>query len=267
MALSSSQSLTFSVGETARRVGRKLPLLALEMVCALAIYSLYIVGRGLPPERIAKSTVNAVLIIDMEQALGIFWEPALQKWALQYDGLISAANFTYLQLHLPLVMAASAIFFLTDMRKQRVLRNAMLLSGFLAMCFYWFAPVTPPRLLPAGLDHGMIDTIGTSRTKPGGLGNNYAAIPSYHFGWILLVVYGTWWCYRSWILRTASVLFITWMTYCIVVTGNHFFFDMALGGVMVTLAFMLTLRWERATEQYPELTRFFFKKDGLRLPF
>lgn len=266
MALSSAPSLTLGNGETARRLGRKLPLLALEFACALAIYSLYVVGRGLPPERIAKSTVNAVLIIDMEQALGIFWEPAMQEWALQYDRLITVANFTYLQLHLPLVFVASAIFFLTDIRKQRVLRNAMLLSGFLAMCFYWFAPVTPPRLLPVGLDHGMIDTIG-GRTKPGGFGNNYAAIPSYHFGWILLVVYGAWWCYRAWFVRVGSVIFISWMTYCIVITGNHYFFDMALGGVMVTLAFMLTLRWERATERYPELTKYFYKKGDLRLPF
>ncbi len=255
------------MNEAARRIMRKLPLLPLEFACALAIYALYVVGRGLPPERIAKSTVNAVLIIDMEKALGIFWEPAWQEWALQHDRLITAANFTYLQLHLPLVFVASAIFFLTDIRKQRVLRNAMLLSGFLAMCFYWFAPVTPPRLLPAGLDHGMIDTIGANRTKPGGLGNNYAAIPSYHFGWILLVVYGAWWCYRAWFIRAGSVVFIAWMTYCIVITGNHYFFDMLLGGMMVTLAFMLTLRWERATERYPELTKYFYKRGDFRLPF
>jgi membrane-associated phospholipid phosphatase len=92
---------------------------------------------------------------------------------------------------------------------------------------------------------GFIDTLeGVRRTKPGPLANDYAAVPSYHFGWIFLAVVGVWWCWRSWLLRAGSLAFAGLMWWSIVVTGNHFFFDMVLGALLVLLALFLSFRLE-----------------------
>jgi len=161
--------------------------------------------------------------------------------------LVDIANFTYRYLHMPLLLVAGYFFFAADMRKYRVLRNTILISAAIGILFYWFIPVTPPRLLAdAGFDQGFVDTLADERRpRPGAFSNNYAAIPSYHFGWIVLMTIGVWWCWRSLALRAVSVAFAGLMWWAIVVTGNHYFLDMALGAVVVILAMRLSLAWER----------------------
>lgn len=212
----------------------------------LVLFGLYYFVRGLPADRVELATRNADRIIDLERALGVFRELSWQQAALDRQWLMDLGNFVYMYLHLPVLLAAGFIFFHVDGRKYRVLRNALLFSGFLAGVIYWLLPVTPPRLLA---ESGFVDTIGDiRRAKPGPLANNYAAIPSYHFGWILLIVIGAWWETKSLAPRFAAVAFLALMTWAIVATGNHYFLDMALGGVMVILALLLSLRFERWME-------------------
>src|SRR5690606_19500862 len=127
-------------------------------------------------------------------------------------------NITYMHLHLNLLLVMGFFIFRTDMKKYRVLRNALLLSAFIGVPFYHLFPVTPPRLLAAsGHDFGFVDTlIDVRRPRPGSLANWYAAVPSYHFGWILLLAIGSWWCWCSKGIRAAMILFAGWMWYSIV---------------------------------------------------
>jgi hypothetical protein len=258
---------TFTVD--VRALLSKVPWFVVELAVFFAFFGLYFLGRGFVTDRPDVATENAWRIIDTQRALGFFWEPAWHEAALNSDRFIDIANFTYTQLHLPLVLVAGAVFFFIDMRKYRVLRNSLLLSGFMAMPFYWFFPVTPPRLLHLhGEDLGFVDTVGGMRgSKAEILTNDYAAVPSYHFGWILIVVIGVWWFWRSPVARGLAVAFIAWMTVCIVVTANHYFLDMALGGLMVTLAFLLARRWERYLGDHPAAERRFFTRGDYRQPF
>lgn len=217
------------------------------MAVFLVFFAAYFLLRGLPEERVALSTANAQGIIDLERALGIFREAGWQQAVIDNDRLIDLANFTYRYLHLPMLLIVGYFFFTADMRKYRVMRNTILLSGAVGLFFYWLVPVTPPRLLAdAGVDYGFVDTlVGERRPRPGSLSNDYAAIPSYHFGWIFLMTIGVWWCWKSAILRGAAVAFAGLMWWSIVVTGNHYFLDMVLGAIVVVLTMRLSLAWER----------------------
>lgn len=254
-----------------RPILAKVPWLGVELVFFFAFFGLYFIGRGVVSDRPETATRNAEFIMDIQRFFGFFWEPAWHEAALRSDRFIDIANFTYTQLHLPLILVAGAIFFFIDARKYRVLRNSLLLSGFLAMPFYWFVPVTPPRLLHLhGADEGFVDTVGGMRgSKSELLTNDYAAIPSYHFGWILIVVIGVFWLVQSPLVRALAVTFLAWMTVCIVVTANHYFLDMAAGGVMVAIAFILACRWERYIGDRPHKARLFFFRRGeeIRQPF
>lgn len=253
-----------------RNVLSELPFLALELAVFFVFFGLYFLGRGLGGDNTGLATANALRIIDVQERLGFFWEPTWHEWAMRSDRFMDAANFTYMQLHFPLICAVGIIFFFTNLRKYRVLRNTLLLSGFMAMPFYWFFPVTPPRLLELhGAHYGFIDSVGTARgEKAAILTNDYAAVPSYHFGWILLLAIGVWWIYRSPILRAIAIAFLAWMTVTIVVTSNHFFLDAVAGGILVAIAFWLCVRWERYLAARPETERkWFFKRGDFRLPF
>jgi len=255
--------------DRAKLAGRTALAFAAELVVFLALFFLYFVVRGLPDDDVAKATRNALDIVSLERSLGIYYEPGWQDAALRNDALVDLANFTYRFLHLPLLAVIGLAFFLADTRKFRVLRNAILLSGFMAAFIYYFYPVTPPRLLAEhGANLGFVDTLaGLRQVKPGPLTNHYAAMPSYHFGWILLATIGTWWISRSVILRTAAVALAVLMWWAVVVTGNHFFLDMVGGAAMVLVALLLALRWERFVESKPSLRRRFPAVFGHRLPF
>lgn len=259
-----------SVPEWVANLPRAMVWFALDMSVFIALFFVYFLGRGLPDDRIDLSTRNAFHVINMEQSLGLFHEPAWQQAAIGNDRLVDLANFTYLKLHMPLLVAVGFAFFLADQRKHRLIRNTILLSAFLAIPIYSAFPVTPPRLMgSAGYPIGVFDTIPAEvRTKPGALANWYAAVPSYHFGWIALAVAGVWWTWKNWLVRSAAAAFGGLMWWAIVVTGNHYFFDMLAGVAMVSLSFYLALSFERWAERNPaKVSRFTVRAGPLRLPF
>ncbi len=155
--------------QTLAGVAKSLLLYLVELAVFLTLFVGYFMLRGLPPDRVALSTANAVDIIDFERRLGVFWEAAWQRAAIDHNLLMDAANFTYLNLHLPLLAVLGFGFFHNSVRKYRVLRNALLLSALIGVPFYILYPVTPPRLLlQAGVDYGFRDTLeGMRGSKPG----------------------------------------------------------------------------------------------------
>ncbi len=259
---------TWSPGR-ARPAAHFLLAFAAELLVFLAFFALYFFVRGLPDDDVATATHNALDIISAERALGVFREVGWQAAALNHPVLIDLANFTYRFLHLPLIGIIGFAFFCSDRRKFRVLRNAILISGFMAALIYYFFPVTPPRLLAEhGVNLGFIDTLEDSRqVKPGPLTNHYAAMPSYHFGWILLATIGMWWVWRAPILRAAGVALAALMWWAVVVTANHFFLDMVVGAIMVLIALSLSLRWERYARSTRSIGRRFPVVLDHRLPF
>ena len=91
---------------------------------------------------------------------------------------------------------------------------------------------------------GFVDTIAmfnnrSNTMQPGIIVNHYAAVPSLHFGWALLVGIGLIDVSRNLWVRTFAVLFPTLMFFAIVLTANHFIFDAMAGGIVVLLAIVL----------------------------
>ena len=96
-------------------------------------------------------------------------------------------------------------------------------------------PLAPPRMTPGFID--TLDVYGpdiytddTSRS----VANQFAAMPSLHFGWALIVAIGlgrlTCRGRRLWMAHPIVTLL------AIVVTGNHYWIDAAVAGVLVVAA-------------------------------
>src|SRR4029453_7157225 len=105
-----------------------------------------------------------------------------------------------------------------------LVRNTLVVATGLALATYVIFPVAPPRL--AGL--GLVDTVthsakvNLSSDLLGNLYNPFAAVPSLHFGYALLVgVTVAVLARRRWV-RWVGAAYPPFMLFTIVATGNHF---------------------------------------------
>ena len=81
--------------------------------------------------------------------------------------------------------------------------------------------------------------------QPPAFVNQYAAMPSLHVGWDLLVGLAVFAAARSMPVRLLGLAMPVLMAASVVLTGNHYLLDV-VGGVVLTLSgHVLALRWER----------------------
>ena len=130
-------------------------------------------------------------------------------------------------------------------------RNVMFISMAIGLVFYYAFPAAPPRLMALhGYDLGFTDTVFGGDTsvqyaQPSLILNEYAAIPSFHFGWIALASAAIWVNTRSVTWRVLAVSLTVVMTWAIVASANHLFIDMALGGLIVGISWAIARRLQR----------------------
>jgi hypothetical protein len=235
----------------ARFVRRPYGDVARDIAVTAALMLTYFLLRGLRPDAIDDSVGRSLYIIKFEQSVGIFHEVRWQELFLPYEHLMTIANFVYAWLHYPVLLAIALWLVVRDGQKFHFLRNVMLLSATIGIVCYWLLPAAPPRLLELyGYDFGFVDTVHGATNEvnyfqPGPFVNDYAAIPSFHFGWIALASAAMWITTESRLVRAAAVFMSILMWWAVTVTGNHFFFDMIMGGLVVGFAWVLVATMEQ----------------------
>jgi len=230
-----------------RRLGKKeLAGLPAELLLLGSALSLYYLVRGLSHERVAVAFDHANQLIDLEKTLGIFWEADLQEWVLSYGWLVDALNSMYLYGHLPVIFVVAVWLYFWHRPQYLLMRNAFLISGVIGLIVYATFPVAPPRFMT---EFGFTDTVfsqyGVSRVaNPWFLRNEYAAVPSLHFGWNLLAAVSLWLASRDVALRSFAVLMPLTTLAAIVLTANHYILDAVAGllAVAVGMAIALAVR-------------------------
>jgi len=173
-------------------------------------------------------------------------------------------GLAYLSLHF--VGTAAALVWLHRRHPEHfpIVRTTLVTATALALVGYVLYPAAPPRL--AGL--GFSDTVTThaginlSSDLLGTLYNPFAAVPSLHFGYALIVGVALATLASHRIVRVAGALYPLAMLLVIVGTGNHFVFDAALGAVVVVAGWLVARflveapaparRRERRVDERPE---------------
>jgi hypothetical protein len=213
----------------------------LLLACTLPLY--YLV-RGITQTQVDEAVARGADIIRLEQSLGVFWEVEMQSWILSYGWLVKFLNNFYLFGHLPVIGALALWLYFWHRPQYLFMRNAFLISGAIALFFYVNFPTAPPRLLPASMGFGFVDTVVAQYEEsrpltPGWFVNEYAAFPSMHFGWNLLVGIAVWTATRNPVLRAFAVVMPLVMFGDIVLTANHYFIDAVAGAVVMVLGIVL----------------------------
>ena len=136
------------------------------------------------------------------------------------------------------------------------MRTTLVVATGLALVGYLVFPAAPPRLAGLGFTDTVSKSAGVNLSSDllGALYNPVAAVPSLHFGYALLVGVGVAALARRRWVRVAGALYPVAMLYIIVATGNHFFVDAALGGLVVVGAWFLARALARAVQPGTEHT-------------
>lgn len=220
-----------------------------------AVVVVYFVLRGIAPERIDFAVRFGAGLMHAEKALGLWWEPSIQAWTIRGRVVMEFANFVYAYLHFPALIGVGVWLWFADRPAFRRVRNALFLSMPIGLLCYYLFPAAPPRLLPLyGYGVAIRDTVfgpGTvvSYDQPWFFKNDWAAIPSFHYGWMQLVTMAMWAYSRNPWVRAGGVLLLVAMTWSILATGNHFALDAVAGGLVIWATWVAAGRWERRRTQ------------------
>jgi membrane-associated phospholipid phosphatase len=208
-----------------------------EAAAVFVLYGLYELARGLVAGNTSEAEAHARRLVALERSLHLFLEANVQHAARALPGLTSLLGIAYLTLHLAVTTAV--LLWLHQRRPAAFafVRTTLLLASGVALVGYLVYPTAPPRL--AGI--GIADTVSTShvnlnRGLVSSLYNPYAAVPSMHIGYALIVAATLLRHGRRRLVRALGALYPLAVLLTIVATGNHFFFDAAAGGLVAGLA-------------------------------
>ncbi|MEV5430477.1 phosphatase PAP2 family protein [Streptomyces sp. NPDC052701] len=214
------------------------PPLVRELLLVAGLFLAYKLGRQVTADHTGEAFRNAHRVWDLERAVHLPGEGAAQSLLLQHDTLVHLANTYYAAVHFPATAAFLVWLYLRRpahyVRARRVLAAVTAAALVLHLAF----PLAPPRML-AGT--GLVDTArvyGPSVYGPpetDQLSNQFAAMPSLHFGWALMVAVGLAAAVRGrwrwlWPLHPLLTLLV------IVGTANHYWLDAIAATALLGLA-------------------------------
>lgn len=213
----------------------------LEVLVIVALYVVYSLLRNATDATVAAAKANADDIVRWQEALGILHEKAVQDAFIDTRWFIVAWNVFYGSFHFVVTPVVLIWVFRKHPGSYPFWRTTIVVGTVLALVGYATYPLMPPRLYP---DITFVDTLreygGIWSFESGPvekLSNQYAAMPSLHFGWSFWVGAAGVSLARNWWSRLLFGIYPVATLFAITVTGNHWFLD-ALGGLVVIAAGM-----------------------------
>lgn len=215
---------------------------AFEIGLAVLAAVAYFGVRNLTEGRTDRALAHAVDLFAFEQDLHLDLEARIQA-VVDEQWLVNVVNWVYIWGHWPVIITSMvALYWLRPEHYVR-LRNAFFISGAIGLVIFALYPVAPPRL--AGL--GLVDTVTIHShsyrvLQPPGFTNRYAALPSLHAGWNLILAVVVWQAVARWWVRAGLVALATAMTFSVVATANHFVLDV-IAGISLAVFGLLVASW------------------------
>jgi PAP2 superfamily protein len=199
-----------------------------------AAYLAYRLVRGLVEGDANAAFAHARDLISLERTLHVFVEPSIQTWASSSHFVMVASSWLYVNAQTSVTVAALVYLYLRHNRNFYFVRNMFMVAMAIALVGYAVFPTAPPRFMP---EWGFIDTVADvtgvhvnhASASLNALTNLYAAVPSMHVAFALLIGWTLARLVRWRVLRVLWILYPFLIAFVIVVTANHFIVDAILG--------------------------------------
>ena len=199
-------------------------------------YVVYRLVRGFAYGGAGAAFAHARDLINIERSLHLFVEPSVQTWASGSHLLTLLASWLYVNAQGPITIAALLFLYMRHNRSFYFVRNMLMVAMGVALVGYVLFPTAPPRFLP---EWGFTDTVAKltpvnvshGSASMEALFNPYAAVPSMHVAFALIIGWPLARLVSSPLLRIACFVYPFVMTFVIIVTANHFIVDALLGAI------------------------------------
>ncbi len=228
-----------------------------EVAILAILYEIYALSRGSLATKTAAACQNALDIVDLEKAMGIFVEPDIQEFFLSFSIGPDIANSLYTFFYYPPLIMFGIWSYWKHRPKYRIMRTTFVISSALAFVVFALYPVAPPRFFDGNddvircfcymkdIDFKFVDTLplywGANDNTAQHYYNPYAAMPSMHQGWTLMIGMGIIWMTKAWWSKLIGAIIPIAMFAGIISTGNHFILDSVGGIITLVIAFGLTV--------------------------
>jgi hypothetical protein len=207
---------------------------ARQVLLFAAAYYAYQLVRGAVDGKVAAAAWNATKIINLEHSLHLFAEPSVQAWASSKAWIIHSADWMYLNSHFIVTFGALVWIYLRRNDSFYFVRNMFMIAMGFALVGY--------ALYPTAFTGVRVENEPVSA-----LLNLYAAVPSMHVCFALMVGWPLARLVKPRPLKLVWLLYPFLVTFVVVATGNHYFFDAILGaftaGMSALLSKQLLARW------------------------
>jgi PAP2 superfamily len=214
-----------------------------DFVLQLFLFTLvdiaYELTRGLSEGSVLPAFSHARDVVSLERSLGVFTELDVQHWALQRHWALDIADFTYFHAHFVITVCFMFWLYLRRNNHYYFIRNAIFVADGIALIGFTIFPTAPPRMLT---DLGFTDTLDrySSISNYSGpvaaLANPFAAVPSIHTCYSLIIGVTCFFLVRHRALGLTWLFYPVLIVFSIVATGNHFWTDAFLGGCLACVA-------------------------------
>jgi PAP2 superfamily len=209
---------------------RQLSLFVVAELCYEAV-------RGIADGARMTAMANGQHVIDFERSIHTFFEPNLQAVFLSHRWIIDFANFMYMNSHFVVTTAFLVWLYLFRNSSFYFVRNMFMVAMGLAVVGYALLPTAPPRMFDE-----FTDTITQYAQVNHDSGlvrlfiNPYAAIPSMHVAFSTMIGVTGALIARHKITKALWCIYPVLVFWVVVVTGNHFWVDGAIGLLVAALS-------------------------------
>lgn len=232
-------ALALALRPVRRRWSLWLGSAAFETALVCGLFALWQLANRVTHTHEAGGLAHGRWVWHAERWLHVPNEVWLQKLILGHPDLVRASNYYYATAHLTGMFVFLIWLWLRHRDRYAGWRN--ILVGFTGISLLiQMLPIAPPRLIGhTGLvDTAMVYGQSVYAFVGSNLADQYAAVPSIHVGWALLIAIACWSCSTSpwrWIGVGHGVLTV----FVVVATANHYWFDAVTAAAVLAVAWLL----------------------------
>lgn len=208
-----------------------------ELAFMLALFVGYKAVRLVANDNVELALSHAVSVRHAEHLLGLPNELRIQSWMLGIPHLPTFVNSYYAYVHFPATIAFLVWFYVARPNLYPTVRSIIIVMTAASLIVHLSYPLAPSRMLTAFgfVDVGRLYGPDVYGAPAQSLANQYAAMPSLHVGWSILVAAAMIVALRTrwkWLFLAHPVV----TTFVVISAGHHYWLDGIVAAVLLAFA-------------------------------
>jgi hypothetical protein len=207
--------------------------------------------NNLAPVRQALAVRGGTSVLDLERALHLDPEGALDVSLARHHALSEIVVFWYENVHIVVTLCVFAWLWWRRADPHGVLRATLVIVNLIALAVFWSFPVAPPRMLTGGYVDLVSSVHGLSAWQIGATAlhsNQLCSLPSLHIAWATWCAVVAWRLSSRRVLRAIAVAYPFVTTFAVMATANHYLADAVTGAAITFAVYLLLSRLSASRE-------------------